>query len=217
MIDQDRISARLRFGAGTLPALSVAVALSLATATYAEDRRSPPFGAEGAGWREGVQCGPNALYAFLKLSGWKGTLKDVREAVPVQDEKGCSLATLYYASNRLGVPTKLIQTDVDGLRKGGLPALVHMDNPEYMQAGHFGLVMGVGQSRMTAQKVLYMLDPIVISSYERSAAQFERYWSGYALVRREPRGAEVVNLLLMGLVGCNVLCAVRLLVRRGPG
>jgi hypothetical protein len=213
MIADRRDSAMIRLVAASF-ALLVWSCISLTTCRAEQSREladAARFGSEGAGWREGIQCGPNALYLFLRLHGWKGTLEQVRKRVPVEDVKGCSLATLYRVAGELGMPVRLVKTDIDGLQAEDLPAIVHIDNPEYMQAGHFSLFMGAGRSRTSDQKVTYLIDPIQFTENEVSAPQFERTWTAYALVRRAPGSSTYLGYGLWATLGITltavVLCA----------
>ena len=132
------------------------------------------------GWREAIQCGPNALYVLLRLHGWHGSLSEIRSAAQVDDQSGCSLFDLEKCGRQFGVRTSTVSGNCNSLTSE-LPFIAHMDRTD-SNVGHFVVVLAFGTDRLSGAKAAMVYDPILAHEYDLPLAEFERYWSSYALV-----------------------------------
>ncbi len=156
-------------------------------------------------WRETKYCGPNALYLWMRMNGWNGTLADVRRRVPLGDN-GCSMMDLWKGVEAFGVEARVIKTDIVGLSQSQLPVIVHIDSL-VQGKGHFMLLASVGRNRVTEEDVVQLIDPISASVKEYTIGNFERSWTGYTLVagRADIRGYAQLTLAITGVVGAMLL------------
>jgi predicted double-glycine peptidase len=128
---------------------------------------------EGASWRVASNCGPNALYAYLKMNGAKPDLNELLEITRPSD-RGVSLSTLEAASKHFGVQSRMIQVTLHDLPRLPMPAIAHLSS---YRNGHYVVLLGADvDSVLIADLVACSIDRIPI-------AQFTKDWSGYLLIR----------------------------------
>ena len=132
------------------------------------------FEAKDGSWRVPQNCGPNALYAFLKLHGTPATLERICELAP-PGENGVSLSSLCDASCILGLPAQIVQLGPADLRGLAMPVIAHLDG---FRNGHFAVVL-------SADLVSVVTADLINCKVERVPLErFKRNWSGYILERK---------------------------------
>jgi hypothetical protein len=149
-------------------------------------------------WREGMCCGPNALFAFLKCHNIDCTYSEIRERVSIST-RGCSLADLFGAAKSFGAEVEIVKTDLDYLADGHLPAIVLLDGIGVEEVGHFSLLL-----RKQEGSVL-LFDPIKCVITDLKSGQFQRIWSGYSLVATRIGTSELfswgwISFLTVGVI-----------------
>jgi ABC-type bacteriocin/lantibiotic exporter with double-glycine peptidase domain len=125
-------------------------------------------------WREPINCGPNALYAFMRLHDANVTYADVREAVGSTDG-GSSFLQLKTAARKLGRSTEVFTCDFESLRDLSLPAIVHLSG---VRGGHFLILLRVNEDSVIVG------DGIDCEIQELSNSAFAKSWSGFVLASR---------------------------------
>lgn len=181
-------------------------------------RGSDEAGRGDPSWREAFQCGPNALYMFLRFHGWSGSLRDIRKVVPVRDRRGCSLESLRSGAGELGVATQVVRTNCEGLGRLGLPAITHHVETGTHPDGHYYLIVGLGERMPSGVRAVTVIDPIEAIEFKLSMAEFERSWTTYALVRARDTRVPLGASLMLSAAGCTLLASTfsgtRTLVRK---
>lgn len=179
-----------------------AEALILSTVLFASvDQRPEQSHTNQDSWRAPANCGPNCLYAYLKLNGKDILLDDLRRLVPLGPE-GTSFWQLQKAAEHFGVPSRIIHSAPAKLRKLTLPAIAHYSGP---REGHFTLLLAVrDQSVVTADMTTCEIQEIPVH-------EFKRLWSGYLLVRQ--RRTTGVGIVLGTAGGVIVAMGVLIFIR----
>jgi hypothetical protein len=122
-------------------------------------------------WRNPRRCGPNCVYAYLRLHGHDIPLSAVVERVPLTD-RGSSLADLRAAATDLGVSSRVLRTIPSRLVEIDLPAIAHMQTRE----GHFVIILKVDPEVIVVSDMLR-------GDVERMPPDvFYEQWSGFVLV-----------------------------------
>ena len=162
-------------------------------------------------WRSAKQCGPNCLYALLRLNGRDVTLADVvSEAKPGWD--GVSLKQLKEASSRFGLNTDVVEVKklsaLTGLR---FPVIAHLSGA---REGHFVLLLGVDR----AGDAVLIADASKCEMEKQPIGQFSQAWSGYLLVPRSHWRqlwlSRVLSWISIAMVCCAIFETWRYLTRK---
>jgi ABC-type bacteriocin/lantibiotic exporter with double-glycine peptidase domain len=129
-------------------------------------------------WRESKCCGPNSLYALLRLSGLDVTLAETHSLTPL-GSNGASLAALESASRSLGLPMMTVRVhEFNDLARFRYPVIAHLTGS---RAGHFIIVLGFNQ----ANSSLLVADALTCDLQWLNASTVQRDWSGYLLVSEQ--------------------------------
>lgn len=131
-------------------------------------------------WRTAFRCGPNALYLFLRVRGWRGELNEIYDRVPT-GKKGCSLLELQRASESMGISTAAFRTDIDGLRAVRMPVITYHTNAWSTDVGHFYFVTSIGRIGTDGIERVDIIDPISLVEKDILMHEFARSWTGYML------------------------------------
>lgn len=123
-------------------------------------------------------CGPNALYAFLRLHQVEVGRQEVRARLPVGD-RGCSLYEMQQCAASLGFDTEVVQATPATLPRLRLPAIVHTELAP--NQGHYLVLVHLHDPRYPR-----FIDGTTGDMINWSTGDFSRVWSGYALVARRP-------------------------------
>lgn len=149
-------------------------------------------------WRERGDCGPNALYVFLRLHGRELTLQDVKHEIPIDPAKGCSIEALRAASQSFGVTSQVRFVTPNELKSIPMPFIIHGTSDVEGESGHFSVVVKWDpQTRRFS-----IIDP-VWETYESYTEQFVvTGFSGYVLVRSPTLDLwwSAATMLLLGTV-----------------
>jgi len=125
---------------------------------------------------EGLMCGVDCLYLFVKLRGVECSAPDVEGLVPI-GEYGASLLGLREASERLGVRARVVRAAPENLAELPLPAVAHLEpRRQANRYNHYVLLVEVGPS------VVKFFDPLDNRVEEMRLAQFADLSSGHFLV-----------------------------------
>jgi hypothetical protein len=131
-------------------------------------------------WRDQADCGPNALYVLMKLEGYNVALKQVKELVPLDPVKGCSMESLIQASEKLGFPVEVRFVKPGDLSKVPRPFILHGITSQEKNLGHFIVVVDFDKKK----KNYTLIDPIR-ETYTRNPESSLLYgYSGYLLIPR---------------------------------
>lgn len=122
-------------------------------------------------WRNPLRCGPNSLYAYLKIHGKPSDLDSISRRVVIEPS-GASLAGLRKAATDLGVPSIVVKIDLADLRQVPLPAIAHYNN----RGGHYRLLLKVDQDHITSA------DLTSGRIEDTSLDAFMEFWSGYLII-----------------------------------
>lgn len=145
-------------------------------------------------WRIPKNCGPNSLYAYLKLHGCDGSMRQILN-LATPDEKGTSMQTLCDAANQLGVPSKIVE--MPRLEAGNIkmPVIAHLSGT---RLGHFVVVLRVNADRIVTA------DLVNCTIQEESISAFKRNWSGFLLVPKQT--VLGIENILLATAGALCLC-----------
>jgi hypothetical protein len=88
-------------------------------------------------WRSPSDCGPMGLYVLLKLLDYDVSIDRVRQELPVDQDKGCTLASLTAASIRLGCPATGSFVSPDALSSIKSPYILHCNGSQISGVGHY--------------------------------------------------------------------------------
>src|SRR5579883_3219255 len=100
-------------------------------------------------WMLPGRCGVNCLFVYLKLlkdmrvSARTVTYDEVAAAVPVDRERGSSLADLSEGAKRLGADVEARKLVVSDFPRLSTPFIAHVDNLDGGGAGHFITVISL--------------------------------------------------------------------------
>jgi ABC-type bacteriocin/lantibiotic exporter with double-glycine peptidase domain len=159
-------------------------------------------GNEPTSWREAVQCGPNALYLFLRLNEWQGDLETVRNGIEVT-ERGCKFSDLLRKANQLDCPTVIAKVPLQSLGDLRFPLITHHDPAFPGGVGHYFLVTGIRYSTDGQPGVVYAVDPIDCNDIQIPIGDFRTSWSGFVLMNKPVR--DFSDYATFGLITFNVL------------
>lgn len=88
-------------------------------------------------WRDKGDCGPVSLYVLMRLAGKSPALLDVKETVPYDSDRGCSLLTLRDSAAKLGFATDVRFFTPEQMRKAPFPLIGHAEGGLVNGTGHF--------------------------------------------------------------------------------
>jgi ABC-type bacteriocin/lantibiotic exporter with double-glycine peptidase domain len=168
--------------------------------------------AEVSNWRESKCCGPNSLYALLKLRGLDVSLAKTHSLAPAGSD-GASLAALEAASRALGLPMVTVRIhEFDDFARFRFPIIAHLSGA---RAGHFIIVLGFDQNN----SAVLVADALTCDIRWQEAALLQRDWSGYLLVSEQDLfwqrfESNAAIALTVGTVGLAVMAARCWRVRR---
>lgn len=133
-------------------------------------RRLPP---------QAVRCGPNALYIFLRMHGWKGSAEVFFwEIAPGQ--LGLSLTELRDSSTRYGIPADVRCCTYEQLAEGNALPLIALMQPwresDSRGAGHYVVVVDADPDGIT------LLDGTSGKQTRLSRDAFCHNWKGFVVV-----------------------------------
>lgn len=145
-------------------------------------------------------CGPNCLYALLKLHGLKIDYDDLMSMLP-RGGKGVSLRAMQDAARGLGIDTRVVHGQYAQLRRAAFPLIVHLKPPPGDQdgVGHYVVVLNATDER------IFVLDAQIGSFSSYDQPRFEQLWSGYALCVQQPRWSLLSPSLTAGAFCLAVL------------
>jgi len=126
-------------------------------------------------------CGAAALATVFRAHGVHVSLFEIERAIDI-DGDGASLGSLIEAADRWGFDGKGIRTNRTGLGTVRLPAIAHLRRAT---GDHYVVV-----EKTWRNGDVLIADPATARSERLAAAQFEREWTGVALVlapRKEAR------------------------------
>jgi hypothetical protein len=157
-------------------------------------------------WREKGDCGPSSLYVLMRLNDRKTSLADVKEVVPFDEEKGCSLADLERGAAKLGFPTEIRFVNPEDLPKLPRPFILHGWGSLERGTGHFFVIVDYSPEK----EQYYLIDTAYESSYNLPEQSVLKLFSGYVLLPRNATAVTFRNLLglslfLLGLVGLALI------------
>jgi len=167
---------------------AAAVCLAMCAAATGQEPASPPTAAPATRsaidvrklmsqtdpefWRVANRCGLNAVYLYLSLTGRPVGYGELEADIPITD-KGSSLAELGRVAEKHGARSVIVKATPETLPTL-LPAIVHTE--EQSHGGHFVVVVKIENDQIT------LIDGTsgIVSTY--SLAEFNKMWTGYALV-----------------------------------
>ena len=160
-------------------------------------------------WQTNSLCGPNALFLLAKLHGKQIRYSDIRDAITIDPERGCSFADLLRVSNRfkLGFVSRKIR--FDDLAQIPTPFIAHLRRDELKQAsGHFVVVAEIASK----DGRIYAYDPISEFRNNYDKADFHRAMSGYILCSNQR--SDYTALLVAVGVFVNIFLGLKLWSKR---
>jgi ABC-type bacteriocin/lantibiotic exporter with double-glycine peptidase domain len=149
-------------------------------------------------WRGSVQCGPNTLYAYLRLQGKNVSRQDIGRLIKLE-KRGSSLQQLAQIANQFGVPSEVIKCRPIDFLDIAKPCIIHLADD--LDVGHYELLLGHDPNDTSS---LIIADFIECQMKRVSYAQFLRSISGYALVPASNNSHVtkiLVSVTLVALIG----------------
>lgn len=98
-------------------------------------------------WRDRGDCGPVALYLLMRLEGRDTSIEAVKQMVPYDADRGCSLADLAVAADKMSFPVEIRFVPERDLPLLGVPFIYHAEGSLKQGTGHFGVVAGYSSKR----------------------------------------------------------------------
>lgn len=92
-------------------------------------------------WRQKGDCGPISLYILLNIEGKRISLDEVKNAIPFDEVKGCSMGSLLRAGESFGVPMEARFVKPASLVNAPCPFILHGFTSHEMNLGHFFVVV----------------------------------------------------------------------------
>lgn len=150
-------------------------------------------------WRSDNYCAVNSLYAFLRMKDVDVSYQNVCDSTTIS-EQGTSLFELSEASQRLGFalrPLKLTPSELEFL---DMPSIVLMEGVSGV-IGHYVIVFNINKDNCS------VLDCSSATQLVMSRGEFERQWSGYAMV---PPDAHQLYFWIVFtiLIAVGIMCFV---------
>ncbi|WP_444923581.1 RHS repeat-associated core domain-containing protein [Microbulbifer sp. DLAB2-AF] len=127
-----------------------------------------------------LDCGSRALAHLLKK---QGRVKEAKEVLAIQPgEKGQSLAELKTMANQYGIAVTAMELNMEQLKSVPLPAIVQINSNGKGGIGHYWIVEKIRKGVVTLR------DPQIPRRFKQTLKEFQREWSGNALVFSEADG-----------------------------
>lgn len=120
-------------------------------------------------WADNNSCGPLCLKVIADIFNKSVSTEELFKLSLCDEIYGTNIYALYYAAKSIGLPAVPIQTNISGLKKIKLPAIVHYNG------NHFIVVHKIGLTTITVED-----PPNKISKISKKF--FLNNWSGVALV-----------------------------------
>jgi hypothetical protein len=92
-------------------------------------------------WRHRGDCGPLSLYVLMRLEGQPTSVEDVEKMLPFDSERGCSLADIARAADKLGFATEIRFVNPRDLPNLPFPFILHTTGSLESGVGHFLVVV----------------------------------------------------------------------------
>jgi hypothetical protein len=160
-------------------------------------------------WRDQADCGPNALYVLMNLEGHKVKLEDVKNLVPLDPVKGCSMESLIDAAATLGFALEARFVKPGDIHKLPRPFILHGVTSQEKNLGHFVVVVDFDSKKRN----FALIDPIRETHGWNPEASLLHGYSGYVLVPKYPVAWRWNFIASLSLVVCGIGCLL-LLYRR---
>jgi hypothetical protein len=151
--------------------------------------------------RISLRCGPNSLYAILRLYGIPVETHAIEQYAP-SHPKGMSLAELQDACGDLGLPVHVRQcsiSDMCAAFRSPLIAYTYYVNGE----GHYTIILDVRGDQ------IHILDAATGRVSVTTPARLANIWQGYVLVPKLGGDNFRFALGISMLVWLTVACAIR--------
>lgn len=151
-----------------------------------------------------LECGRRCLVIWLGLHDVPASSTTVESCVPV-GHAGSSLYQLQTASQKLGLPSQVVDFGGSGIAALPLPCIVHVQLADREFGGHFVVLVNC------VDDIVFVIDPNMPKVVTMSEADLASIATGYALISRDDLGSGLTPLNL--LVATSVLVSILLLVR----
>lgn len=154
-------------------------------------------------WRSSADCGPNALYSLMRLSGIAIDFQSIRGLI-VNRDNGCSLQDLSNVSRSLGLPTEVRFVKPTDFRYLKFPVILH--GMKGSKAGHFVTIV----SYDSGSKSYGILDPVNDDFSHFPEDRLFLGYSGYVLIAEQGfEAVHIINYCLLALIAGLLLFAYR--------
>lgn len=177
--------------------VSVEIFSHVAAAESAASRSLPAKYCWEPAWRDKGDCGPIALHVLFRLLGRRSSIPEVKQAVPFDAMRGCSLADLDVAARKFGVPVEVRFVNPRDLPSLPGPYILHAKVGLQDPAGHFLVVTGHSNSRGGVFATINTSDATFDWVPEASVAST---FSGYVLTPASAQGNSPPTQLAISLL-----------------
>jgi ABC-type bacteriocin/lantibiotic exporter with double-glycine peptidase domain len=150
-------------------------------------------------WRDQADCGPNALYILMKLEGYNVTLAEIKELVPLDPVKGCSMETLLHASEQLGFTIEARFVKPGEVSKLPRPFILHGITSHENNLGHFIVVVDYDKKK----NIYAQIDPYRETFGWTPEPSVLYGYTGYVLVPKYPVSKKWNFFAGMSLILCG--------------
>ena len=147
-------------------------------------------------WRKPGDCGPAALFVFMKLEGKQVTMDEITGLLPVTPEKGCSLEGIHRAAGKLGMPTEVRYVKPRDLSDVPPPFILHGITSIETGVGHFRVIVDYDPQKKNYAQIdtdenefLWNPEGTILDGYSGyvlvhkcQAARMWDCWIGYCLI-----------------------------------
>lgn len=191
--------------------------LGWVTAPRAAGQATPPAPPSDAA-RTKVECGRNALYMHLRLTGRQPDYDAVTRATPIGPQ-GTSLLELRDAARRLGVDAAAVTMTREQLIAAPKPVVVYFQQSPFttqdeLPTGHYVVVVGTTDTQVQS------LDGSTGRLRTNTWHRFETRWNGYVLTENSGGGFSKrlpwVGSAVMAAVGLTLVVRSGSSRRRNP-
>jgi len=144
------------------------------------------------------ECGPNAMYVFLRLRNVACELAKLKREIPLE-ENGVSMLHLRGAAQRYGVDVSVLQVTPSQLT-AATPAIVRMQSNKAPQEGHYVVLTQIDD------ELAQVIDSAGGATIRMPRSTFDREFSGYALAQDVGRSFPLGSYLNFTTVA-GAVCA----------
>ncbi|MDR0705967.1 MAG: hypothetical protein LBF88_13425, partial [Planctomycetaceae bacterium] len=148
-------------------------------------------------------------YVLMKLEGYNVTLQQVKELVPLDSVKGCSMETLISASKKLGVPVEARFVKSKELSKVPRPFILHGITSQEKNWRHFIVVVDFDKKK----NIYTLIDPIRETYTRNPESSLLHGYSGYILIPQYPSSKKWNTMAGCSLILCG-LWILGIMIRR---